>query len=321
MKLTKIYCLILNVLLIFSFVTIKALAQTEPETLPETIGGHKFINNSTLGSAFTSTHYKSLLGAGQTMGLDIPPIVINNKPVLQLNGNIVYTNLFFEYQQEIKDWMAFYGSLKLIGRLGTETGALISQGVNVAAGYNLGWKFKAYKNKNMLLSGYFNLVNMSYTAVDLPRFIQNAIDSGRITSDNKLVQTVPLMRGGVGINYAWALNETFGLQARFYVDYGESVKRDEDNVFNYYYGIGAEADLKPKLNVPLGFLAGFYQSSVPQFREQPKSSPNSLLFQLNYTGNAHVSIGVEVDYTWYKPENFSESIKFLTASLNSTIYF
>ncbi len=322
MKLSDKYILIVSVLLLFSAITtVNIFAQEEPEVLPENLGNHKFMNNSTIGTAFTNTHYKSLLGAGMTLGLEIPPIVINNKPVAQLNGDIAYTNLFLEYQQEIKDWMAFYGAVKLIGRLGTKTGALISTGVNLAAGYNLGWKFRVFRNKNMVLSSNLNLANISYTAVDMQRFIQNVIDSGKITPDNKLVQSVPLVRGGVGLNYAYAINETFGVQARLYVDYGESVSREDDDVFNYAYGASFEADLNPKLKVPLGFLAGFYHSSVPQFREQPKSNPNELLFQINYTGKEYISIGAEINYQWYKPEKFESSIKFITASLNSTIYF
>jgi len=101
---------------------------------PATLGNHKFIQNSKLGPPFTNTFYKTLLGVGQTVSLQIPPVVFNGEPTFQLQGDLVFTSLDIEYQQQIRDWMAFYGEIELIGNTGTKTGALISQGLNLITG-------------------------------------------------------------------------------------------------------------------------------------------------------------------------------------------
>jgi hypothetical protein len=308
--------------IIFIFVNLNfSYGQADTLPSPVTLNGHKFIINSTIGSPFVNTYYRNILGAGQTVGLKLPVIMFKGRPLRELRGEMVFTNLAFVYQQELRDWMAFYGEVRLVGRLGTETGALISQGVNIATGYNVGWKFKLYRDKNMSLSSNINISKAAYTIVDLPNFIRTLIDSGGITKDNKIVQSVPLVRAGAGFNYSYAFNRTFGMTTKLYVDYGESVKRDENDVFNYGYGIALDADLLPNQNVPLGFLAGFYHSSLPQFKENSSRDPNEILFQINYTGKKYLNIGAEINYQWYKPDNFDSNLNFLTFNLNSTIFF
>ncbi len=128
---------------LFTFTVINlTVSQTDTIQDPFSLNGHKFVVNSKIGSPFVNTYFKNNLGAGQTVGLEFPEIVIKGKKIVQLQGEVAFTNIAFEYQQEIRDWMAFYADFKLLGRLGTETGALISQGVNIVSGYNFGWKFK-----------------------------------------------------------------------------------------------------------------------------------------------------------------------------------
>lgn len=310
------------IVILFTFTAINfTFSQSDTIQDPFSLDGHKFVVNSKIGSPFVNTYYKSFLGAGQTVGLEFPEITIKGKKIIQLQGEIVYTDLSFEYQQEIRDWMAFYGDFQLIGRLGTEAGAFISQGVNIATGYNFGWKFKLLQTKKMLLSNSLNLSKSTYTTMDMQRFIQGIIDSGGITKDNRLVQYVPLVRGGIGFNYSYVFNRTFGATAKIYVDYGESAEREESDVFNYVYGIAFDADLLPSYNVPLGFLLGFHHTSIPQVKESVSRDPNEVLFQINYTGKKYVNIGAEINYQWYKPENYESNLNFITIGLNTTIYF
>ncbi len=173
----------------------------------------------------------------------------------------------------------------------------------------------------MLLSSNLNLSKSGYTTMDMRRFIQTIIDSGGITKDNRLVQYVPLVRGGIGFNYSYAFNSTFGATAKLYVDYGESAKREDNDVFNYLYGAAFDADLLPAYNVPLGFLLGFHHTSIPQVKEISSRDPNEVLFQINYTGRKYLNIGAEINYQWYRPENYESNLNFITIGLNTTIYF
>lgn len=310
------------IIILFSITVIKcSFCQDDSVDSPVTLNGHKFIINSSIGSPFINTYYNTMLGAGQTTDLKLPEIKINGKPIAQLTGNLAYSNLLFAYQQEIRDWMAFYGEVKLLGRLGTEAGALITQGVNLATGYNMGWKFKLYQNKIMSLSADLKISKDNYTVADLADFIQNIIDSGGITNDNKLIKDISLVRGGIGFNYVYAFNSIFGAVAKLYVDYGESANREENDVFNYSYGFGIDADLYPRYNVPLGFLAGFYHTSIPQVKESPSKEPNEVIFQINYTGKKYLNLGAELNYRWYKQKDNDSYINFITLNLISTLFF
>jgi hypothetical protein len=177
------------------------------------------------------------------------------------------------------------------------------------------------QNKKMILSSNINLSKSAYTTMDMKSFIQTIIDSGGITKDNRLVQYVPLVRGGIGLNYSYVFNRTFGATAKLYVDYGESAKREDSDVINYLYGIAFDADLLPSYNVPLGFLLGFHHTSIPQVKESVSRDPNEVLFQINYTGKKYVNIGTELSYQWYKPDNYESNLNFFTIGLNTTIYF
>jgi len=316
----KLQAIALAVLLIF-FASLKSQAQTDTSAAPVTLDGHKFIVNSNVGSPFTNTTFKNTLGAGQTMDLQMPDIVIRGVKLKQVQGDVAYTTLAFGYQQEIRDWMAFYGEVALVGRLGTETGTLVTLGVNVITGYQMGWKFKVLQTKDFRLSTTLNIQKSSFTTINLPDFIQGIIDSGKVTPGNKLVNYTPLLRGGVGVQGAYAFNKTFGAIAKLYVDYGESAKRYEDEVFNYSWGITFDADLNPVQKVPLGFLIGFVHSSLPTFKEEISRDPNQVLFQINYTGKKYLCIGAEIVYQWYRPKQFEQDIKFVTITLNSSIYF
>lgn len=316
----KLQVIALAVLLILS-ASLKSQAQTDTSAAPVSLDGHRFIVNSNVGSPFTNTTFKNILGAGQTMNLEMPNVVIRGVTLNQIQGEVAYTTLGIGYQQEIRDWMAFYGEIALVGRLGTETGTLVSQGVNLITGYQMGWKFKVLQTKNFRLSTNLNIQKSSFTTIDLPAFIQGIIDSGKVTRGNKLVNYTPLLRGGIGVHGAYAFNKTFGAIAKFYVDYGESAKRYEDEVFNYTWGITFDADLYPVQKVPLGFLIGFRHSSLPTYKEEINRDPNEVLFQINFTGKKYLSIGAEIVYQWYRPEKFEQDVKFVTITLNSSIYF
>ncbi|MBK9332656.1 MAG: hypothetical protein IPM96_09730 [Ignavibacteria bacterium] len=287
----------------------------------ETLKGHKFIVNSNIGTPFIQTFLQSRLGAGQTVNLKIPSVKIDSQEVFQLRGDLIYTNLEIEYQQMIKDWMAFRVKFLVAGKLGTKPGALISEGVNAATGYEIGWLFKLYQNKEFALSGSFDLFNRSYTIIDLNKFIQGVIDSGRITQTNKLVNSLTTVRAGGTLRFAYAFNKTFGFTGNVNAQFGESVDLTDINKWYFEYGGIFDADLLPVQNVPLGFALGFYHNSLPLTSEQIQSEPNNFLFGINYTGKQDLNLGLEINYQFYKPNNFDEDIKFVNMALNMRYFF
>jgi len=272
--------------------------------------------NSVIGSPFIETYLDTRLGGGQTVKFEIQPITIDSQKVLQLNGNLVYTLLDIKYQQKIKDWMAFNGRVSVQGRLGAELGALLTEGINIGTGFNFGWLFKLYQSKDFALSGSLDVFNNSYTAVNLRKFIQGVIDSGKIVPSNKLVYEIPLLKAGSALTCAYAFNKTFGLTANFTAQYGDAATTTSESKWYINYGAVFDADLLPKQNVPIGFMLGFFHNTLLIPTDEVVTQPNNLLFQINYTGKQDLNLGLEMNYQVYKPVDFDESISIVNVALN-----
>jgi hypothetical protein len=288
----------------------------------ETLNEHRFTTNSKVGSPFIESYLESNLSVGQTVDLKIPPVIIDSQEVIQFRGDLVFTGLELEFQQAIRDWMAFKVRLSVIGRLGTKAGTLLSQGVNLAGGYEFAWLLKLVKTKKFVLSGSANIFNTSITVIDLQSFVENAIDSHRITKSNHLVVTTPITTAGTALNCAYAFNKAYGFTGNLNFRYGESAKRNsnKDDWF-FEYGAAFDADLKPGTKVPIGFLVGFYHHSLSISSDELTNEPNDILFQINYTGRRDLSLGLEGSYQFYKPEGFEQSIKLVNMNFNMRYFF
>lgn len=293
----------------------------EQQYLNGKLNGHKFLSNSIVRSPFIRSYLQNKLGAGQTMDLKIPAVIIDSHKVLQLQGELVYTSIDFEYQQSIRDWMAFRARIVVNGRLGTETGALISQGLNVSSSYEFAWLFNLYHNKKFAFSGELNIFNSSFITIDLNKFIQGVIDSGGIVKSNKLVSTVPSLRAGGKLLGSYAFNKSLGVTVNLNTEYGETTDRNSKGKLFFEYGAAFDYDFLPAQKVPIGLLAGFYHNELPTSTQQVENQPNNLFFQISYTGRENLNLGLELNYQVYKPTGFEESIKFVTAGLNMRYFF
>lgn len=285
------------------------------------LNGHKFILNSAVSSPYVSTYLQNKLGVGQTLDITIPKNTITEEQLTQIKGELVFSKLGIEYQQMIKDWMAFRASFEVVGRLGTKPGSLISEGVNILAGYEFGWMAKLYQDKKFMLSGTVDISNDTYTLVNLKEFVKELIDSGRITQDSKLLDNVPVLRAGGGMRAAYAFNEVFGTTFNGTLRFGESLSRALDNEWYYSMGIAFDADLYPKQNVPLGFLLGFIISNYPGSETVLESYPKNVTAQINYTGNDDINLGLELNLQNYRPLDYDKDVNFLIVALNMRYFF
>ena len=222
--------------------------------------------------------------------MDIP-VIINGQELVTLTGDLAFTYLGFEYQHAVKDWIAFSLRLNAIGRLGTDAGAILYQGVNLDIGYQFGWLLKLYKNRDMMLSGTIKVSNNSFTFIDINGFIQGIVDSGKITPENKMVKNTPTANAGAGLAYAYTINRMFGITAEANLSYGESAERFSEDEWTFNYGILADADLKPDYSVPLGFGLSYFGSRRGKNTSSLFGDPHNILFQINYTGKSDLDLG------------------------------
>jgi hypothetical protein len=325
LKIITILCLT------FSFV-FTANAQSEDDKNKDTtktyltsesgnsLNGHRFISSSKIKSPFINTYLLTSLGAGKTSRLDIP-VIINGQELTTLTGDLAFTYFGFEYQQAVKDWIAFSLRLNAIGRLGTDAGAILYQGVDLNIGYQLGWLLKLYKSKDMMLSGTIKVSNNSFTFIDINGFIQGIVDSGKITPENKMVKNTPTTNAGAGLAYAYTINRMFGITAEANFIYGESAERFSVDEWIFNYGVLVDADLKPDYAVPLGFGLSYFGSKRGKNTTSLFGDPNNILFQINYTGKSDLDLGLVFNYQWYKDASLDQTINFTNVYMDVKYFF
>ncbi len=325
--------LLLPVLAILVIGPSAATAQEEPPALDETranylvpqptaptLIGHRFIETTNIRSPFVRTQFRNTIGVGVSSGISIPAIEIGGVEYNYETGSLLYSTIGVEYQNAVKDWLAVSIQFRIVGRLGTETTSLLTQGVTVANGFDFGWLLKIWERDDMMLSGAIRVNKTSYTAVDLVGFIKGIIEDVP-ESENSLVHTVPLLVGTTGLRYAWAINQVVGLTAAGGVGFGDAPDRRAEN--QWYFDIGAlvDFDLRQKFSAPVGLALG---ANIANLADQDKAldgSVSTTVVRVDYIGRIDFNLGLEVMSQWYDHDKFEKSLRFTTMMMDFRYYF
>lgn len=268
------------------------------------MNGHQFVTTTLVDGPFINTYFSLSAGLGTSSNYDYP-LVIRGQEVQGLFGQITYVALDIKYQQNIKDWLAFIASVKMKGRLGSQTISIMTEGINIGNTINFGWVIKAVETRKLMLSAGLNLTTTSVTVFNLSDFIEKAIENGGITPDNKLVKTTNVTAGTAGLKGAFAFNRTFGCVGNFNFGYGESVSGMNRGYFDA--GISFDADLKAKYSFPFGFALGYNWNNYSQ-TDVSFTNPQNVIFKINYTGRKDFDLGAEMNAQFYSMERFGEVI-------------
>lgn len=288
-----------------------------PEDKFPRLGEHRFIPNNLTSDPFIRTYVRNSLGMGKAVDLYIPVLEIDGIPVVGLKGDLMNAILEFEYQQAVKDWVAFLAQIRVFGRLGTGTEALLAQGVTASIGYEFGWMFRLSEGDKTALSGTLNIWNTNSTIVDLLGYVNGVIDG----TNEPLVRKTPLTRGGAGLRYAWAASELVGFNFSGETGLGESIDRSEAEKFFFQLGVAADFDLKAKTSVPLGIVLAYQGDTFPEGGEDLADFLNKFLLRVAFTGTTDFLISLDFSYAWYKPEITGEVVKLASTLVNLRYYF
>jgi hypothetical protein len=297
-----------------------AVPMPGPRATAPMLADHRFTTTAVIRGPFISTYFRDAIAVGMAPGSSMPVAVIGGKEVMFETGDVLFSTLQIEYQQAVKDWMGFWADFALAGRLGTETASLLSQGVTVTSGFRLGWMLKIMRSEDMALSGTVQVVNASYTAVDLAGFVEGIVDDG-LTPDDKLVRDATFMIASTGLSYAWAINRTIGLTASGAVGYGESPDREEGSDWYYDVGAAVDFDLRRHIPAPIGAAVGFRRTSVPESDLSLGNGATTATVRVDYIGRPDLNIGFEIASLWQDFRDSDRSLRYTTAALDFRYYF
>ncbi len=240
-----------------------------------------------------------------TSDVDIPLGIIDGDTLFATRGGLVFANLGLEYQQTIKDWIAFRVKFNVNGRLGTGTSALLTTGLSAATGFEIGWLMRLMETDRGYMSLSFDVKNTNFTTINISDFIEDIIDG----EDAELVRNTPSMRAGVGLRYTHAFSPLVGLISFAETGYGESVDRLKEDEWFFRFGATVDFDLAAVGWVPIGLAVGYSQDSFPEGGADITDVVRGILFRIGYTGREDLALGLNFNYVTFPTEQLDTTIK------------
>jgi len=292
-------------------------AQNEQSNNLPNLNNHYFIPNSNTPSPFIRSHFGMNLGIASSDDFENIILEIDGEPIIGLKGSLVFADLNFDYQQKIKDWIAFYLSIGVTARIGTELQSMLTTGVNTVTVFRMGWLVHITEGERDKLSASLQINNYNTNIIDIGGFIKDIIDGA---SNPSISKNVPILNGSLGLRYAHAFNEVFGFQGFGNIGYGESYERGESS---FVYNIGGLIDmnLATKTKVPLGFGLFYNINAYPELVQVKDKSATNGGLKISYSGAPHFNLGLEVSRLSVPIPNIEEKVKSTSILITSKYYF
>ena len=292
-----------------------ALAQEGPRPA---LDGHTFVSTDIVPDAFVRTYVRNSLGYTMTSEFDYPAIVVGGDTLLALDGSLAYALLGMEYQHAIRDWIAVRVGLGMRTRLGTQMSSLVSEGVNVTTGIELGWLVRIRETSRTSLAGSLDVSRQTLTLIDLRQFTEDVIDGN---PDPSLIDNVPTVRSTAGLRFAWAISQTFGVTVLAEGSYGESPRRDEADSWENGFGASVDLDGGAAWGVPIGLVLAYRQTSLPVLTTSDNGSVRQTLLRIAYTGKSDFLIALDVTGVLDRENREADSVWAGGAAFSLRYYF
>ena len=293
------------------------LAAQEAGQVRPKLGGHTFISTTATRDPFPRTFLRSTTGVGKTVNLIvIPSFEIGDEIVEEVKGTLLFAELDLAYQHRVQDWLAVWGRFNLAGRLGTNTGALLAEGVTTITGFELGWLLRLVETRSVVLSGTANLWSDGFTDVDILRWADGLVGG----DSRELVESSPTVRGGGGLRFAWGINEGWGVLLTGEGGYGESPEPGAENGWVSDFAGGVSLDLRPYTGVPLGFVLIGASRGFDREEGRPDTRTNEIGIRTAFTGRDDFLVAIDSKMTDYDAASGSQ-VGVIRVALTLQYYF
>ena len=151
--------------------------------------------------------------------------------------------------------------------------------------------------------------------------MSDAIDSGRITPDNKLVDSSPTITSSLDLRYAYAASDMVGIQTMLAGAYGESINRRTGSDWAWRFGLAVHLDLLESTDVPIGFIGAYQIATLPDRGEDIDDRTQAFMLNISYTGRRELGLGVDLEYQRIPLRGMEEPVGFMTAGINMQYFF
>jgi hypothetical protein len=281
-----------------------------------------FIPNSNFPSPFITSSFKAGVGSGVTLNT-IPIYSNDGKQLLgSLEGRNSYIIADIEVRVKAKEWLAVWFRYQAIARIGSSTPTILAHGVTSITGFEFGWMLRLWHSRKSQLSTTLAINNSTVNAVNISGFIKDVITRSDSIYTPLSKKENPL-DGQVGFHYAYSFSDLAGIQAFINTSYGESLTKDNRNVWNFDTGILGSFNFLRNNNIPLGINLGYTIKKFALFESQNDDKIKTFIFKLAYTGREEFNIGLEFTYvsTAVPLIKVDNSLNYMTISFVMVYYF
>ena len=294
---------------------------TDKRSLP-VLNDHYFIPNSNFLSPFMTTFFKTGIGGGVSLN-SIPIYVMDGEVLLgRLEGENTYVTADVHVQVEAKEWLAVWFRYQANARIGSSTPTILAHGVTAVTGFEFGWMLRLWHNKKSQLSGTITINNATVSAVNLSNFIKDIIDNPDSINTSLSRKKNPL-DGVAGVRYAYSFSDMIGIQAFINASYGESLIKNNKNVWKFNTGILGSFNFIHSHDVPVGLNLGYTIQKFSLFEGQQEDNIQSFMFKVAYTGREEYNIGLEFMHVRTAAPLIEEenTIEYLSTAFVMVYYF
>lgn len=302
--------------------TLSVAARAQEKALIPSLGEHTFVPNSLVRSPLIRSYFRSTTGVGGTSRLVVPAVSLPDGTVLfDLATELTLATLAFEFEYAMKPWVAVWGNFEVLGRLGTSTEALISEGITGAASFELGWQFKLWQDERNALSLELASQRRNGAFINVLDWLERILEDGGFQPGNSLVRSRDSMRGLAGLDYAHAFSPLLGVTADAALGYGERLDRQGDNDFSHEFALGVSCNLSATTRVPLGLFLGYAFSDVRQGGLHDLGNSSTVGLRIDYMGFEDFVIGLEGSVSKAPVVGLSEDLESLGMEIDLQYWF
>ena len=275
--------------------------EPSPDDAPRYFGEHQFIPSVIVPDPFISTTFTTTTGFGRAMGLEVPIYNLDNEQIGELDGNIGFMLLEFNYQQRLSDRFALRAGAVATARVGTTAEAILSEGISALYGYGVGGSARLLRKERWQLTVTADLRGNTLYAMSPLAFAQaivEEVENGDSTGAVQSAQDTLLTSGDNlrvlgGLRAAYTASEWLGFTAFVEGGLGERFSRGDDNTSVINYGGAVSFDLRPLTGKAVGLLGTYRRESLGERGDDDIGDSESLGLGIFYTGRRFFSIGLE----------------------------
>jgi len=294
-------------------------AQSSDSTLLPSLGNHIFTSITGVEDPFIKTKFILNVGLANLFNTEIPIDIPGIDKTITFQPQLFYVVGGLEYQQAINGWAAIH--LKTIGtaRIGDNVPSIFTQGISAATFFGIGMIFNLTENKNLSLSGGFDLNNASLTYISLAGQFEDIISDS--SSNQEVFNKYQILTGSMQFRFAYKFSQTIGLMAKAAGSYGEIYATSSDNEFNWSFGTLLSVDLKSWIHIPFGIgFGGTILSNDWQF-SQTNNPIYTVNLNISFINQDDLSIAWENYIQMFKQETFDKTYNFHYSRIYLSYYF